>query len=131
MGLAAWLVEKFRSWSDCGGEVGRRFAGDELLTQIMLYWVTVTIGSSIRLYYEGGHAPPSIQPGRRIEVPAGFAVFTDNPVPLPSAYAERHLDVRRWTEMPWGRHFGAWEEPELLAEDLRAFFRPLRASTER
>lgn len=129
VGLAAWLVEKFRSWSDCDGEVERRFTRDELLTQIMLYWVTGTIGSSIRLYYEGGHAPPSIQPGQRIGVPAGFAVFKDNPVPLPRAYAERHLDVRHWTEMPSGGHFAAWEEPELFVEDLRAFFRPLRSSS--
>jgi len=126
IGLAAWLVEKFRSWSDCGGEVERRFTRDELLTQIMLYWVTGTIGSSIRLYYEGSHAPPSIQPGQRIEVPAGVAVFRDNPIPLPRAYAARHLNVRHWTEMPRGGHFAAWEEPELFAEDVRAFFRPLR-----
>jgi pimeloyl-ACP methyl ester carboxylesterase len=126
VGLAAWLVEKFRSWSDCGGEVGCRFAGDELLTQIMLYWVTRTIGSPIRLYHEGGHAPPSIQPGRRIEVPAGFAVFRDNPVPLPRAYAERHLDVRHDQHRPPAPRESA-EEPELFAEDLRAFFRPLRS----
>lgn len=127
VGLAAWLVEKFRSWSDCNGDVERRFTRDELLTQIMIYWVTGTIGSSIRLYYEGGHAPPPIQPGQRIGVPAGFAVFRDNPVPLPRAYAARHLDVRHFVEMPRGGHFGAWEEPELFAEDLRAFFRPLRS----
>lgn len=120
-------MEKFRSWSDCDGDVERRFTRDELLTQIMLYWVTGTIGYSIRLYYEGGHAPPSIQPGQRIGVPAGLAIFRDNPVPLPRAYAARHLDMRHFAEMLWGGTFAAWEEPELFAEDLRAFFRPFRA----
>jgi microsomal epoxide hydrolase len=89
--------------------------------------VTGTIGASIRLYYEDGHASPAIRPGRRIGVPAGSAAFEDNPSPS-RAYAERHLDVRHWTEMPRGGHFAAWEEPELFAEDRQAFFRPLRSA---
>lgn len=73
IGLAAWLVEKFRTWSDCDGEVEqRRFAQDELLAHIMLYWATGTIASSIRLYYEDSHAPPGMQPGQRVTVPAGY-----------------------------------------------------------
>lgn len=126
VGLAAWLVEKYRAWSDSGGEVERRFTRDELLTHVMLYWVTGTIGSSIRLYYEDSRMPPAVQPSQRIGVPAGIALFRESPVPLPRSSVGRHLDVWHWTEMPRGGHFGAWEEPELFAEDVRAFFRPLR-----
>jgi microsomal epoxide hydrolase len=100
IGLAAWLVEKFRAWSDCDGDVERRFPRDDLLTHIMLYWTTRTIGSSIRLYYEDAHGPQVMQAGQRIAVPAGFALFKDNPVPLPRAYAERHLDVRHGPRCP-------------------------------
>jgi hypothetical protein len=93
----------------------------------MIYRVTGTIASSIRLHYEENHAPPALQPGLLIGVPAGFAIFRDNPVPLPRGYAGRHLDVRHRTEMPRGGHFGAREEPELFAGDPQSFFRPLRS----
>jgi len=127
-GLAAWLVEKFRAWSDCNGDVELRFSKDELLTHIMIYWVTETIGSSIRIYYEDSHAAPGLKPGQHIEVPAGVALFKDSPKNLPRQYAERSLRIKRWAEMPRGGHFAAWEEPELYVEELRSFFRPLRAS---
>lgn len=93
----------------------------------MIYRVTGTIASSIRLHDEESHALPALQPGRLIGVPAGFAIFRDNPVPLPRAYAGRHLDVQHWTWMPRGGHFGVWKEPALFAGDLQAFFRPLRS----
>lgn len=123
VGLAAWILEKFRAWSDCDGDVEKRFTKDELLTNITIYWVTQTINSSIRGYYEGMHSWS--EPGPRLEVPTGLALFpTDNPPPR--EMAERFFDVRRWTQMPRGGHFAAMEEPELLAEDIRAFFRELR-----
>jgi len=125
VGLAAWLVEKFRAWSDCDGDVERRFTKDELLTHITLYWVTGTINSANRLYYEARRHPP--RDSGRIAVPTGAAIFPKDLVPAPRAFGERFFDVRRWTEMPRGGHFAAWEEPELLADDLRAFFRPLRS----
>ena len=115
-------------WSDCDGEVERRFSKDELLTNIMLYWVTETIPSSVRIYYENAHASSKLQPGQHIEVPAGVALFPKEISLPPREWAERSLRVRRWTHMPRGGHFAALEEPELLIEDLRAFFRPLRAS---
>jgi pimeloyl-ACP methyl ester carboxylesterase len=124
-GLAAWIVEKFRSWSDCDGDVERRFTKDELLTNVMIYWVTETINSSFGVYYETRHNPPE-HVGEHIRVPTGVAIFPEDPVPAPREYAERFFDVQRWTEMTLGGHFAAMEEPELLAEDLRAFFRPLR-----
>jgi pimeloyl-ACP methyl ester carboxylesterase len=128
VGLAAWIVDRFRVWSDCDGDLERSYSKDELLTNIMIYWVTETINSSIRGYYEEAHTP-SLQSRQRIDVPAGLAIFLkDFPpdLPPPRELAERSLNVQRWTEMPHGGHFAALEEPELLAEDIRAFFRTLR-----
>jgi pimeloyl-ACP methyl ester carboxylesterase len=127
-GLAAWIVEKFRTWSDCQGEVERRYTKDELLTNVMIYWATETINSSIRTYYEEFHHP-SLTAGQRIDVPVALALFPKDPplgATLPRTLAERSLRIERWTEMPRGGHFAALEEPELLVEDLRTFYRPLR-----
>ncbi len=129
VGLAAWITEKFRAWSDCDGEVERRFSKDELLTNIMIYWVTETINSSIRTYYENAHASSPLAAGQKIEVPAGFALFPKEINMPPREWAERSLRIQRWTPMPRGGHFAALEEPELLVEDMRAFFRPWRVST--
>jgi pimeloyl-ACP methyl ester carboxylesterase len=132
-GLAAWIVEKFHDWSDCGGDVERRFTKDELLTNVMLYWVTQSIGTSF-LYYRD-LAKPGVACGAVEKAkdalspkgaPTGFAVFPKEIANAPREWAERFYDVRQWTEMPAGGHFAALEEPERLAEDLRAFFRPLR-----
>ncbi len=125
-GLAAWIVEKFRTWSDCGGDVERRFTKDELLTNVMLYWVTETATSSCRLYFEAMHAGKFPPTGLRVEVPTGCAIFPGEIVKPPRRWAERVYDIRHWTVMPSGGHFAAMEEPEALAEDIRAFFRPLR-----
>jgi len=125
-GLLAWIVEKFRTWSDCDGEIERRFTKDQLLTNIMLYWVPETANSSCRLYYEAVHAdkfPPS---GLRVEVPTGCAIFPREIIKPPRAWAERVFNVQRWTRMERGGHFAAMEEPGALVEDIRAFFRPLR-----
>jgi len=124
VGLAAWIIEKFYGWSDIDGVLERKYTKDELLTNIMIYWVTQTINSSIRFYYEESHAP-SLKTGQRIEVPVAIALFPKD-APAPRALAERTLRIERWTEMPRGGHFPALEEPELLVEDLRAFYRSLR-----
>ena len=124
-GLAAWIVEKWRAWSDCDGDVERRFSKDELLTTIAIYWFTGTINSSTRLYYEAWHDPARLAEGERVTVPAGFSMFPD-PGPAARERAERTYDLRRWTAMPRGGHFAAMEEPELLVEEIREFFRPLR-----
>ena len=125
-GLAAWIVEKYRTWSDCGGDVERSFTKDELLTTITIYWVTQTISSATRLYYEADHNPWSVPEGEPIQVPCGVAVFPRDLSVPPREWAERSFNVQRWTEMPSGGHFPTLEEPELLAQDIRAFFRPLR-----
>src|ERR1039458_4493 len=127
-GLAAWIIEKFRAWSDCGGDVESRFTREQLLTNLTIYWATQTIGSSVRLYYEHRHRGSALRPGDQIGVPAGFASFANEFVPArhpPPPLAERNFQVTRWTEMPRGGHFAALEEPRLLAEDIRAFFRLL------
>jgi len=126
VGLAGWIVEKFRAWSDCAGDVERRFSKDELLTNIMIYWVTQTINSSFGYYRDMN--TPKLQPGQHIEVPAGFARFPkDIPgIDPPRELAERHLRIARWTQMPRGGHFAALEEPALLAEDMRTFFHDLK-----
>jgi pimeloyl-ACP methyl ester carboxylesterase len=125
-GLAAWIVEKFRAWSDCDGDVERRFSKDELLANITLYWVTGTIGSSTRLYYEVRKSGRVGFTQGRVEVPTGCAVFPKELYKTPRAWADAHYNVTHWTEFPRGGHFAAMEEPALLAEDVRAFFRGLR-----
>ncbi len=124
IGLAAWIIEKFYGWSDIDGDIEREYTKDELLTNIMIYWVTQTINPSIRSYYEESHAP-SLKPGQRVEVPVAMALFPKD-TPPPRALAERTLRIERWTEMPRGGHFPALEVPELYAGDLQAFFRSLR-----
>jgi microsomal epoxide hydrolase len=126
VGLAAWIVEKFRTWSDCGGEVERRFSKDVLLTNVMLYWVTGAIGSSFWPYYARHHGPWPISERQPVTVPTAYAAFPREILHPPRSLAERVYNIRRWTAMPAGGHFAALEEPELLAADIRTFFRDLR-----
>lgn len=129
LGLCAWLVEKRRSWSDCGGEVERRFSKDELLTSVMLYWLTGTIGSSARYYYEARANPwtPSHPGPRMVEAPTGVLKLEHDVCHWPRAAMERGFNLQRWTRSPTGGHFAPMEEPELVVAELREFFRPLRA----
>jgi pimeloyl-ACP methyl ester carboxylesterase len=125
-GLAAWIVEKLRSWSDCGGDVLRRFTLDDLLTHLTIYWATGTINAANRLYFEQDRQPRFLAPGQRVEVPCAVAIFPADIDRPPREWGERAYRLERWIEMPRGGHFAAWEEPELLAQDIREFFRPLR-----
>jgi microsomal epoxide hydrolase len=122
-GLAAWITEKFRTWSDCGGDIESRFSKDELLTNLTIYWVTQTIGSSMRIYYE---TVRNSRPQPRVEVPTGIADFPGEIVRTTARLANLSYNVTHWTTMPRGGHFAALEEPDLLVEDIRDFFRPLR-----
>jgi len=126
VGLAAWIVEKFRTWSDCGGDVERCFTKDELLTNITIYWATGAINSSFWPYYARYHEGWPIPDGARIDVPTAYAAFPREIVRPPRSLAERVFNIRRWTPMPAGGHFAALEQPEALAEDLRVFFRQFR-----
>ena len=121
IGLAAWIVDKFRSWSDCDGQIERRFSYDEILTTVSLYWFTRSMPSAMRLYWENLQQPLKLAARERIAVPVAIAHFPRE-LPIPArAYVERGYNVIRWSEMPRGGHFAALEEPELLAEDIRAF----------
>jgi pimeloyl-ACP methyl ester carboxylesterase len=121
-GLAGWLVEKYRKWSDCGGDIERRFSKDELCDFLTLYWATGTIASSMRLYWGEARERSRLPEGEQVRVPAAAADFPAEIVRAPRDWAERQLaDLRRWTEMPRGGHFAAFEEPELLADDVLAF----------
>ena len=124
-GLLAWIVEKLRDWSDCGGDLESRFSKDEILAHVTLYWLTGSIGSSMRLYREAKSVPLSFAQGARVPVPCAVARFPkEEPMP-PREWVERAYDVVRWTEMPRGGHFAAMEEPELLAADVRETLRGL------
>ena len=122
-GLAAWITEKWRTWADTGGDIESRFSKDEILTNIMIYWVTESIASSVRIYYESRRAP---RDPARVEVPTGVAVFPGEIFFSPRKWVETAYNVQQWTEMPRGGHFAAMEEPELFVEDVRKFFRGLR-----
>jgi pimeloyl-ACP methyl ester carboxylesterase len=126
IGLAAWIVEKFRSWCDCAGNPETMFTKDELLTNITLYWVTQTAASSARIYYESRH--PTSPPNRaKIEVPTACADFPKEIIWSPRSHVAARYNLVRWTEMPRGGHFAAFEQPQLLVDDVRAFFREIRA----
>jgi pimeloyl-ACP methyl ester carboxylesterase len=121
VGLAAWIIDKFRSWSDCWGDVERRFTPHELLTTISLYWFTRSMPTAIRIYWEGRRRPLKFEAGERVDVPVAVAHFLrEIPIP-PRSYVERGYNVVRWTEFDRGGHFAALEEPVALAQDIRAF----------
>ncbi|WP_249998642.1 epoxide hydrolase family protein [Actinoplanes sp. M2I2] len=124
-GLAAWIVEKLRAWSDCAGDVERSFTRDEICGLLTRYWLTGTIGSSMRLYAANAGIPAG-QHKRRVEVPSGFARFPGDTLKPPRAWLERTANVVRVTDPPRGGHFAPFEEPELYAQELREFFRPYR-----
>jgi microsomal epoxide hydrolase len=122
-GLAAWIAEKFRSWSDCDGVIENAISRDELLANISLYWFTGAIGSSFWPYYARLHGDWPVPAGRTVDVPTAYAAFPKEIVRPPRSLAQQtYSDLRRWTEMPRGGHFAALEQPELLARDVIEFF---------
>jgi pimeloyl-ACP methyl ester carboxylesterase len=126
-GLAAWIAEKFRSWSDCGGVIENAIPRDRMLADISLYWFTGAIGSSFWPYYARLHGSAILPAGEKIMVPTGYAQFPREMLKAPRVIAERvYGNIRRWSVMPKGGHFAALEQPELLAGEVQAFFRDLR-----
>jgi pimeloyl-ACP methyl ester carboxylesterase len=126
-GLAAWIVEKFRAWSDCDGDVERAISRDRMLADISLYWFTGAIGSSFWPYYARLHGSAILPPGEVITVPTGYAQFPREILKPPRSIAERVFkDIRRWSVMEKGGHFAALEQPQALAREVCAFFRELR-----
>jgi pimeloyl-ACP methyl ester carboxylesterase len=124
-GLAAWIVEKWRSWTDSGGDPAARLSRDFLLTLLTVYWATTTIASSMRDYYDNRWHPVGLGPDDVVSTPTGVAVFANEfvreGVP-PREWAERLYRIVRWSPMPSGGHFAPAEEPVLLARDIAAFF---------
>jgi hypothetical protein len=125
VGLAAWLVEKWRAWSDSGGDVDAHIGRDDLLTTLTLYWVTGSITSSMRDYVDNRWHGTTTGPDDRVRVRTAMAVFANEFVPEgepPRSFYERLYDIERWSVFPRGGHFAATEEPDLLATDIREFF---------
>ncbi len=134
VGLAAWVVDKFYAWSDHRGNLENSFTKDELLTNVMIYWVTESMPSAVRIYYESSHnlpRPSSMSPFTPSGPPAplGYALFPKEINVPPRAWVQRSAGASmiHWSQMPLGGHFAALEVPELLAGDVRAFFRKVRA----
>ena len=125
-GLCAWIVEKFRAWSDCDGDVERSFTRDQLLTNVMVYWITRTATSAARIYWEMRQAGRDAVPQARIEVPTGIACYPAEVTRMPRAWVEQRYNVTHWVEQPRGGHFAAMEVPDLFVQDVREFFRTVR-----
>lgn len=116
VGMAAWLVEKFDAWSDGGVHA---LGIDAVLDQLTLYWVTETAASAARFYYE---MAATMGPVPKVTVPIAFGSFPKDMKRIPRSFVERAFNVQQWTDMPAGGHFTAWEQPELMANDIRQFF---------
>lgn len=125
-GLAAWIAEKFRTWTDGDGVIENAVSRDDMLANISLYWFTGAIGSSFWPYYARMHSPWPIPDGRTIDVPTGYAEFPKEILRPPRSLAARtYTDIRRWTQMKRGGHFAALEQPEALAREILEFFNAL------
>ncbi|HEV7565543.1 MAG TPA: epoxide hydrolase [Microbacteriaceae bacterium] len=126
LGLAAWLTEKWRAWSDSNGDVDSHIGRDSLLTTITLYWATNSITSSMRDYFDTRWHESPLGPSTFVHVPTAMAVFANEFVPEgepPREWYERLYNIQRWTVYPHGGHFAAAEEPDLLADDITAHFK--------
>jgi epoxide hydrolase len=119
----AWIIEKFWAWTDCDGHLENVLSRDELLDNVMMYWVTGSGASSARLYWESLSA---FAKAARVELPTGVAAFPREVLPAPRSWCEPVYNITHWSEMPRGGHFAAFEEPELFVADLRKFFAKVR-----
>jgi hypothetical protein len=126
VGLAAWIIEKFYTWTDCDGDLDSYISRDALLTNILLYWSTGAIGSSFWPYYARMHGPRPIPMDERIEAQTGYVEFPMEILRPPRSLAERFYNIKRWNVRQKGRHFAAMEQPEILAQETRAFLRQFR-----
>jgi pimeloyl-ACP methyl ester carboxylesterase len=125
-GLLAWIIEKFRAWSDCDGNPENSYTREQLLTNVMLYWVTRTITSSARLYRESRQADLRGEGPQYVGVPTGVARYPKEILRFPRSWVERRYNVTHWAVMPRGGHFAAMEQPTLFVDDLRTFFGTVR-----
>ncbi|MGZ5394891.1 MAG: alpha/beta fold hydrolase, partial [Mycobacterium sp.] len=123
VGQLAWIVEKFWSWTDSDGDPQNVLTRDEMLDNVMLYWLTASGASSARLYWESFNAFGSFD---RVELPTGIAAFPREILKAPRSWCEAGYNITHWTDMPRGGHFAAFEQPELFVEDVHEFFTTLR-----
>ncbi len=121
--VASWIIEKLYSWSDCNGAIENLYSKDEIITQVMIYWLTNTLSSSIQYYYENTHGLPDME---KTNVPTGIATFPKDILIPPEDWTKEHFNIIHWTRLSHGGHFTAMEAPELFANDLRDFFRLFR-----
>jgi pimeloyl-ACP methyl ester carboxylesterase len=128
VGLASWMLERRRAWSDCGGDVERSFSKDDLLTSFSLYWLTRSFPTAVRYYAESFRMPwaPVHDRTPTLQAPTGVAVYPKEIVLAPRRMVEEHANLVHWSVMPRGGHFAPAEEPDLYVEDIRTFFRGLR-----
>lgn len=124
-GLCGWILEKFRQWSDCNGDPFSVFTMDELCTNLMIYWATSTINSSMRLYFET-IGPTRQQPMPKVTVPTAAAMFPKEIFQAPRAWAAAQYNLQQWSRFEVGGHFAAMEQPEALVQDVRTFFANFR-----
>jgi pimeloyl-ACP methyl ester carboxylesterase len=125
VGLAAWIIEKFNTWSDNNGALENKFTKDELLTNISIYWFTQTIGSSMRVYYESAHNW-SPNGNKKVEVPTAFMMLQKDIAVAPKEWEARTYNITRWNTNEDGGHFGEWEEPTVIASDIIAFRKEIK-----
>ena len=125
VGQLAWIVEKFWAWTDCDGHPENALTRDEMLDNVMLYWLTGSAASSGRLYWESFRRSRLLRDGR-VELPTGVAAFPKEIMRVPRAWCEPRYHITHWTDMPRGGHFAAFEQPELFVADVRAFFAATR-----
>ncbi|WP_174291088.1 epoxide hydrolase family protein [Sphingomonas bacterium] len=128
VGLAAWLVEKRHAWADCREGFETVFSKDDLITSTMIYWLTETFGSSARYYFEAGNGDGPVHDRLPVvEAPVGVLQFEHDVMPQPRKWAEKYYNLQSWKTMDKGGHFAPIEAPDALVDDVRAFFRTLRA----
>ncbi len=125
MGLASWIVEKFYVWSDHGDDLLQTFSPDMLLDNLMIYWATGTIGSSMRYYYDHSHFRPPLRTSDHVSVPTAVCMWPRDLVVAPREWTERFYNVQQYAMQAHGGHFPGWEAPEAYAHDLRLFARSL------
>ena len=130
-GLASWIIEKWRGWSGWKDNFEKLFPRDMLITNVMLYWVTNSFWSAIRLYSESYYHPWKLPAGKRIEVPTAVAAYPHELAPIARKRAERYYNVVHYNDFSEGGHSAVHERANEMAEDLRTFFRPLRQSLTR
>jgi pimeloyl-ACP methyl ester carboxylesterase len=123
VGQLAWIVEKFWAWMDCDGHPENVLTKDELLDNVMMYWVTGSGASSARMYWESFNG---FGPLDRVELPTGVASFPKEVLRAPRSWCEPTYNITHWTTMPRGGHFAAFEQPELFVDDVRKFFATVR-----